>query len=90
MNPTTLFVFAVVVLAAVISRWLLRRYPTVSKRQLFVASAALVGGFMVASNPKSSAFWIHTGSTVMAVMATFLFMLLLRRWEQSGTTTGTR
>jgi hypothetical protein len=82
MNPTTLFVFAVIVLAAVVSRWLLRRYPTVSKRQLFAASAALVGGFMVASYPKSSAFWIYTGSTIMVVMATFLFMLLMRRWDR--------
>jgi hypothetical protein len=90
MNPTTLFVPAVVVLAAVVGTWLLRRNPTVSKRQLFAASAALVGGLMSASNPKSSALWFYTGSTIAAVTATFLFMLLLRRWDKFGTMTRTR
>ena len=90
MDPSTLFAPAVIALAAVVGRWLLRRNPTVSKRQLVAASAALVGGFMSASNPKSSPFWFYTGSTVMVVMATFLFMLLTRRWEQSEAMTRTK
>ena len=90
MSPTTLFVPAVVVLAAVVGTWLLRRNATVSKHQLFAAGAALVGGLMSASNPRSSVFWFYTGTTIAAVMATFLLMLLLRHWDKSGTVTRTR
>jgi 4-amino-4-deoxy-L-arabinose transferase-like glycosyltransferase len=91
MNPTTLFAPALVVFAAVVGRWLLRRNPTVNKHQLFAAFGALVGGLLSASNPTSSAFWFYTGSTIAATSATFLFFLLLRHWgwDRSGPTTRT-
>jgi hypothetical protein len=81
MNPTTLFVPALVVVAAVIGRWLLRRNPEVSKRQIFHASAALLGGIMSASNPTGSEVWFYIGSTIASIMASFLLMALLRRWD---------
>jgi hypothetical protein len=81
MNPTTLFVPALVVVAAVIGRWILHRNPEVSKRQIFYASAALFGGIMSASRPTDSVVWFYIGSAIASIMASFLLMALLRRWD---------
>jgi len=81
MNPTTLFVPALIVVAAVLGRWLLHRNPEVTRRQIFVASAALVGGITSASSPTGTEAWFYVGSTIASIMASFLLMALLRRWD---------
>jgi hypothetical protein len=89
MNPTTLFIPTLVVVSTVIGRWLLRRNPEVSKRQIFAASAALIGGVLSASNPTGSAVWFYVGISIASVMASFLLMTFLRHWDKprpSGST----
>ena len=81
MNPTTLFVPALIVVAAVLGRWLLHRNPEVTRRQIFCASAALVGGLSSAASPTASASRFYMGATIASIMASFLLMALLRRWD---------
>ena len=81
MNPTTLFIPALVVVAAVSGRWLLHRYPEVTRRQIFCAGASFVGGITSAANPTASQTSFYVGATIASIMASFLLMALLRRWD---------
>lgn len=80
MNPTVV-VIVMIVVGAVSGRVLMRRFPTVSKVQIFCATAAWVGGVSVAGRPGGDAFWHYTGLTVAIVAGSFLMFALFRRWS---------
>ena len=89
MNPTVV-VIALIAVAFLSGRLLMRRFPTVSKAQVFCAAAAWIGGISIAGRPVGSQFWHYTGLTIAAVMGTFLMMALLRRWNASEPTNSGR
>jgi hypothetical protein len=80
MDPT-LFTIAMVVLAIVSGRLLMRRFPTVSKAQVFCAIAAWIGGVLTAGQPGGSLFWHYTGLVIAVFAGSFLMFALLRRWD---------
>ena len=80
MNPTV-FVLVFIIVGMVSGRLLMRRFPTVSKAQVFCATAAWVGGVLIAGRPGGSQFWHYTGLTIAVVMGSFLLFALLRRWN---------
>jgi hypothetical protein len=75
----TVFTIAMVVLAWISGRLLMRRFPTVSRTQVLCALAALVGGVSTAGQPDGSQFWHYTGLVIAVVMSGFLLFALLRR-----------
>ena len=85
MNPT-LIVIAMTVVGFVSGKLLMRRFPTVSKAQVFCATAAWIGGVVIAGRPGGSQFWHYTGLTIAVIMACFLMLALLRRWNVTGPT----
>jgi len=80
MNPTVL-VIVMMVVGLVSGKLLMRRFPTVSKAQVFCATAAWIGGVLVAGRPGGSQFWHYTGLTIAVIMGTFLLMVFLRRLD---------
>jgi hypothetical protein len=81
----TVFTIAMVVLAWVSGRLLMRRFPTVSRAQVFCALVALVGGVSIAGRPGGSQFWHYTGLVIAVVMSGFLLFALLRHWKTPRT-----
>jgi hypothetical protein len=77
MNPTVL-VMAVLVAGVVGNRLIRRLNPTVSRQQIFCASAAWVGGTLLVAERAPSSFWWYTGLIISVVMGTFLIMELLQ------------
>ena len=77
MNPTVL-VIGLIMVGMVSGRLLMRRFPTVSKAQLFCATAAWIGGVLIAGRPGGSQVWHYTGLTIAVVTGTFLLMVWLR------------
>ena len=88
MNPTV-FVIAVTIVGLVSGRLLMRRFPTVSKAQVFCATAAWIGGVMLAARPGTQ-FWDYTGITIAVIMGCFLTFAALRRWNVTGPTSTNR
>jgi len=80
MNPTVL-VIALVIVGLICGRLLMRRFPTVTKAQIFCATAAWIGGVVIAGRPDGSQFWHYTGLTIAVIMGSFLLLVLLRRWN---------
>jgi hypothetical protein len=83
MNPTVL-VIALMIVGAVTGKLLLRRYPKVSREQVFCATAAWIGGVLVAGRPGESDLWHYTGLTIAVIMGSFLLMAFMRRWNGPG------
>jgi hypothetical protein len=81
-----LIVIAFVVVGWVFGRLLMRRFPSVSKTQIFCAIAAWIGGVLIAGRPGGSQFWHYTGMTIAVITGTFLLFILLRRWDTPRTT----
>ena len=80
MSPTVL-VIAFVIVGLVFGRLLMRRFPAVTKAHVFCATAAWIGGVLIAGRPGGSQFWHYTGLTIAVVMGSFLLLALLRRWN---------
>jgi hypothetical protein len=80
MNPT-LVTIATIALAMVSGRLLMRRFPTVSKAQVFCAIAAWVGGVLIAGRPAGSLLWHYTGLAIAVFAGSFLVFAALRRWD---------
>jgi hypothetical protein len=80
MNPTVLTI-ALIVLGLVSGRLLMRRFPTVSKAQVFSATVAWVGGILITARPGGSPFWHYTGLMIAIITGSFLMLALLRRWD---------
>jgi hypothetical protein len=59
----------------------MRRFPTVTKAQVFCATAAWIGGVSIAGRPGGSQFWHYTGLTIAVIMGSFLLMVFLRRLD---------
>jgi hypothetical protein len=77
MNPTVLVIALIIV--AVVSNWLFRRrFPTMSKQQIFCAIVACVGGVLIVGRPGGSVFWHYTGLVIAVIMGTFLISEFLR------------
>ena len=85
MNPTVL-VIALIIVGMVSGRLLMRRFPSVSKAQVFCATVAWIGGVLIAGRPGGSQFWEYTGLTIAVVMGSFLMFALLRRWNATERT----
>ena len=73
MDPTVL-VMVVVVVAVIGNRLIRRRSPTVSREQIYCASAAWLGGTLMVADRTPSSFWWYTGLLISVVMGTFLIM----------------
>jgi hypothetical protein len=80
MSPTVL-VIAFVIVGFVCGRLLMRRFATVTKAQVFCATAAWIGGVLIAGRPGGSQFWHYTGLTIAVIMGSFLLMVFLRRLD---------
>jgi hypothetical protein len=83
---STVLVIAFVMVGMVSGRLLMRRFPTVTKAQVFCATVAWIGGVLIAGRPGGSQFWHYTGLTIAVVMGSFLLFALLRRWNAPGPT----
>ena len=83
MNPTVI-VIGLITVGMVSGRLLMRRFPTVSKAQVFCAAAAWIGGVLIAGKPGGSQLWHYTGLTIAVVTGSFLMFGLLRRWNTTG------
>jgi hypothetical protein len=77
MNSTVL-VIALMVVGLVSNRLIRRRFPTVSRQQVFCAISAWVAGTLLVAGRTTSPFWYYTGLFVAVVMGTFLIMTWLQ------------
>jgi hypothetical protein len=77
MNATAL-VIALIVVGVVSNRLIRRRFPIVSRQQIFCAVSAWVAGTLLVAGRTPSPFWWYTGLFVSVVMGTFLIMTWLQ------------
>jgi hypothetical protein len=74
-------VITLMVVGMVAGKLALRYFPKVRKSQIFCATAAWIGGVLIAGRPGGSQFWHYTGLTIAVIMGTFLLMVFLRRLD---------
>jgi len=77
MNATVL-ILALMVAGIVGNRLIRRRFPTVSRQQIFCAISAWVAATLLVAGRTTNPFWWYTGLFVSVVMGTFLIMTWLQ------------
>jgi hypothetical protein len=85
MNSTAL-VITLVVIGAVVSKLLLRRFPKVTKTQTFCGISACVASLSLVIRQSVGSFWYYTGLVVFVVIGTFLLMAWLRHLDTPRST----
>ena len=74
-----LVTLALTVVGAVVGSLLARRYPTVSRQQMFAAVAAIVGSVLIMGRPGGNdSVWYCISAAIAISMGTFLIMTWLR------------
>lgn len=70
---------AFTVVGAVVGSLLARRYPNVSRQQIFAAVAAIVGSVLIMGRPGGNdTAWYYVSATIAVSIGTFLIMTWLR------------
>jgi hypothetical protein len=70
---------AVTVVGAVVGWLLARRYPSMSRRQIFAAVAVIVASVLIMGRPGGNdSAWYYISGTIAVSMGTFLIMTWLQ------------
>jgi hypothetical protein len=88
MNPTVL-VPALIVIGWAGAKLLLRRVPTVSKKQIFCAIASWVAAVLIVAREMRAPMpgaWYHASLVIAVVVGTFLLLALFRHWDSQSPT----
>jgi hypothetical protein len=88
MNPTVL-VSVLILIGWAGAKLLLRRFPRLSRKQVFCGVAASVGAVLILAREMRAAthgFWYYTSLVIAVVMGTFLLLALFRHWDSQGPT----
>jgi hypothetical protein len=88
MNPSVL-VIALILIGWAGATLLLRRFPRVSKKQVFCAAAAWVGAVSIVAREMRAptpGFWYYTSLVIAVVTGTFLLLALFRHWDSQRRT----
>jgi len=74
-------VIAIVIVGLVGGKLLLRRFPTVSRIQVFCAIVAWIGSVTLAGTQSLNPYWYYPSLVIAVVMGTFLVLALFRQWD---------
>jgi predicted membrane protein len=77
---------AFTIVGAVVGSLLARRYPTLSRQQIFAAVAAIVGSVLIMARPGGDdTAWYYVSFAISVSMVTFLILVFLRRLDTPRT-----
>jgi hypothetical protein len=80
MNQTVLTI-ALILIGWAGAKLLLRRFPVVTRTQVFCAIAAWVASVGSVAMKRNGPIWYHASLVIAVVMGTFLLLALFRHWE---------
>jgi hypothetical protein len=85
MNQTVLTI-ALILIGWAGAKLLLRRFPMVTRTQVFCAISALVTSVGSVAISRSGPIWHYTSLVIAVVMGTFLLLALFRHWDSQRPT----
>jgi uncharacterized protein YneF (UPF0154 family) len=85
-----LVVIAIVIVGLVGGKLLVRRFPTVSRKQVFCAIAAWIASVSLAGMRARYPYWYYPSLVIGVVMGTFLVLALFRHWDNQRPPPGSR
>jgi len=77
-------VIAIVIVGLVGGKLLVRRFPTVSRTQVFCAIVAWIASVSLAGTRSYNPYWYYPSLVIAVVIGTFLVLSLFRHWDRQG------